>query len=73
MYRTNVALQCGSSVPTAEWLDSSVVGIAQLVAHKAGKCILCHEGGDVLFANDFGEDLFILCSNLSFFNFVIFS
>jgi len=34
------------SIPVAEWLDSSVVGIAQL-AHAAGKFILCHEGGDV--------------------------
>ena len=27
-YRTHVALRCGCSVPAAEWLDSSAVGIA---------------------------------------------
>jgi len=32
------------------------VGILQLVAHEAGKCIVCHEGSSVLFPNDFGED-----------------
>jgi len=31
------------------------VGIAQLVAHEAGKSILCCEGA--LFPSDFGEDL----------------
>jgi len=37
------------------------VGIAQLVAHEAGDCILCREGSDVLFPNDFGEDLSSNC------------
>ena len=27
-YRTHMALQCGCSVPVAEWLDSSAVSIA---------------------------------------------
>jgi len=36
---------CGCSVPAAEWLDSSAVGIAQL-AHTAGESILCREDGD---------------------------
>jgi len=27
-YRTHVALCCGCSIPAAEWLDSSAVGIA---------------------------------------------
>ena len=31
MYRKNVALHCGCSVPTAECLDSSTMSIAQLV------------------------------------------
>jgi len=30
MYRKNVALQCGCSIPAAEGLDSYAVGIAQL-------------------------------------------
>jgi len=41
-------------------LDSSAVGIAQLVAHAAGRCIVCREGCDMLFPNDFGEDFFLL-------------
>ena len=36
-------LRCGCSVPTAEWLDSSAVGIVQL-AHAAGESILSREG-----------------------------
>jgi len=38
-----LSMWCGCSVPAAEWLDSSVEGIAQL-AHAAGESILCHEG-----------------------------
>jgi len=34
-----------------------VIGTAQLVAHEAGDSILCCEGSDALFSNDFGEDL----------------
>jgi len=37
-------LWCGCSTPEAEWLVSSAVGIAQLVAHAAGEFILCREG-----------------------------
>ena len=47
MYRKNVALQCGCSVPTAERLQSSAVGVEVLVAHTADECILCVRGGDV--------------------------
>ena len=51
-YRKNVALRCGRSIPTAEWLDSSALqtGLVcmqwalHIVAHAAGKCILCREG-----------------------------
>jgi len=35
------------------------VGIVQLIAHEAGKSILCHEGGDTLFPNDWGGLLLI--------------
>jgi len=45
-YRKNVALQCGCSVPAAEWLDSSTVGIAQVVVHAAEDSILCVRCGD---------------------------
>jgi len=37
----------------------SAVGIAQL-AHAVDECIPCSEGSDVLFPNDFGEDLFFV-------------
>jgi len=43
-YRMHVALWCGCCIPTAEWLDSSAVGIVQLVAHEAGESILCLQG-----------------------------
>jgi len=33
-------------MPAADRLDSSAVGIAQLVAHAADKSILCMRGGD---------------------------
>jgi len=36
-----VALLCGCSVPMAELLYLSAVGIPQLVAHEAGKSNLC--------------------------------
>jgi len=36
------------------------VDIAQL-AYVAEECILCHEGSDVLFPNDFGEDYYYIC------------
>jgi len=39
-YRTHVALLCRCSIPVAEWLHSSAVGIA----HVAGESNLCHEG-----------------------------
>jgi len=45
------------SVPVAERLASSAVGLVQL-AHEAGECILYHEGSIALFPNDFGEDPF---------------
>jgi len=41
MYRTLVALPRGCSIPVAELLYLSAVGIAQLVAHEAGKSNLC--------------------------------
>jgi len=44
---------CGYNVPAAALLDLSAVDIAQL-AHAADECILCCEGGDMLFPNDFG-------------------
>jgi len=40
-YRKHVALHCGCSIPMAEWLDSSALGIAQLVAHEVDEYILC--------------------------------
>jgi len=44
-YRTHVALRCECSVPTAEWLDSSVVqGMTQLIAHEVGESIFCRDG-----------------------------
>jgi len=46
--KKNVALQCGCSVPTADWLDSSAMGIAHLVAHSADKHILCIRGGNTV-------------------------
>ena len=56
-----MALPCGCSVglPVTELLYFilSAVGIAQLVAHEAGKSHLC-DGSDALFPNDFGEDLY---------------
>ena len=33
----------GCSIPAAEWLDLSAVGIAQL-AHAAGNSIFCRDG-----------------------------
>jgi len=39
-YKKYVELRCGCSVPAAE----SAVGIEQVVAHTAGKSILCREG-----------------------------
>jgi len=53
-YLTHVALPCGCSVPVAELLYLSAMGIAQLVAHEAGKSNLC-ESSDALFPNDFGK------------------
>jgi len=41
-----MALRRGCSIPTAELLDSSTVGIELLVAHAA-ESILCMRGGDV--------------------------
>ena len=41
---------CGCSIPAAEWLDSSAVGIAQL-AQAVGESIFCHEGGDAALPN----------------------
>jgi len=41
MYRMHVALPFGCSVPMAELLYLSAVGIAQLVAHETGKSNLC--------------------------------
>jgi len=38
-------------------LRGGVIGTAQLVTHEAGDSILCREGSDTLFSNDFGEDL----------------
>jgi len=35
------------------------VDIAKLT-HAADECILCREGSDALFPNDFGEDLFVV-------------
>jgi len=44
-YRKHVALQCGYSILVVEWLGSSAVDIVQLVAHEAGKSILCMRSG----------------------------
>jgi len=41
MYRMDVALWGECSIPTAEGLDLSAVGMVQLAAHKVSKCILC--------------------------------
>jgi len=38
-------------------LRGRVIGTARLVAHEAGDSILCCEGSDAVFSNDFGEDL----------------
>ena len=46
--------------PWLSALDSSAVGITQLVAYEAGESNLCREGSDALFPNDFGEDLLLL-------------
>jgi len=46
-------------VPVAEWLDSSAVGIAQLVAYVAASPFSAVKSSDVLFPNDFGENLFL--------------
>jgi len=54
-----VTLLCVFGIPVAECLDLSAVSIAQLVAHEVDECILCCKGGDMLFPNDFGEDLFM--------------
>jgi len=35
------SMQCGCSILAAEWLDSSAVGIAQIIAHTAIESILC--------------------------------
>jgi len=40
-----LALRCGYVIPEAQWLDSSAVGISQLVAHEAAKSILCVRDG----------------------------
>jgi len=47
-YRKSVAMQCRCSVPAAEWLDSSAVSIAQLVALVADESILCMRSGDTV-------------------------
>jgi len=47
-YSKNVALWCGCSLPTAEWVDLSTVGIAQPVAHAANNSILCMRGDAAL-------------------------
>jgi len=41
--KENVALCCGCSIPVAEGLNSSAVGIAE-PAHAADKSILCCDG-----------------------------
>ena len=46
MYRKNVALWCGCSIPMGELLDSSAVGSAQL-KHTADESILCVRDGNV--------------------------
>ena len=53
-----MALPCRCSVSIAEWLDSSAVGIAQIVADEVGESIFCCEGSDALFPNDFGEGVY---------------
>jgi len=42
MYRENVALRCGCSIPAAEWLDSYTVATALLVASQRVHSM--HEG-----------------------------
>jgi len=42
-YMPTSCVLCGCSIPAAEWLNLSAVGITQL-AHTAGKSIFCREG-----------------------------
>jgi len=44
----------------------SAVVIAQLVAHEAGKSVLCHEGGDALFQMTVGRTCFDYLDFLDF-------
>jgi len=63
-----VALPYGCSVAVTECLNSSAVGITQLVAHEAGDSILCC----ALFPNGFGEDLSLRCPpGVSFADFLL--
>jgi len=38
------SVRCGCSIQAAERLDSSAVGIAQIVAHAARESIICRDG-----------------------------
>jgi len=59
-YGIHAAMQCGCSVPAAEWLESSAVGFVHLVAHtKRVSPFSAVKGGYALFQNDFGRT----CSN----------
>jgi len=65
-HKKNVGLQCGCSVPAAEWLDSSAMGIAhnaQLVAHEAGHSLrerwLCNSSQMTLVAVKWKDVLLI--------------
>jgi len=49
-----LALRCGCVIPTADVMDSSAVGISQLVLHEVGKSILCMRVAMELFTNYFG-------------------
>jgi len=40
------------------------VGIVQRVAHETGESILCREGSDALFPNDFGGRLVIVSTRV---------
>ena len=66
-YRKNVALRCGCSVPMAEWLDLSAVGIAQ-IAHAAGESILPWGVATRLFPNDYDEDMLESVYKLTYIN-----
>jgi len=53
-------LYLNNIVPTAEWLNSSAVGIAQLVVHAADESILYVRGSDVALSKLLWDFLLLL-------------